>query len=319
MATYDLDEQERLDELKAWWKRWGNLLLLAAAVAVAAGAGWRYWQHRSVSQGLEAAAVYEQLVLALTTNDTAFARRARFLKDHAMSPGATVRPGTKRKGVDVPKRRVGYYVSQKGLKHGFASCPIKRVPAGFTDDLVRGMVLDYLQTQHDLDLRELEPELRDRKLRDVVTAVVLAPEDAAAAARVRAAGAMVAVNPQPSAGLGASLACGVAALPDALDGVLVLLGDMPRVRAATCRALLDAFERAPPTAALAPVHVGTRGHPVLFGVAHRPALAALTGDVGARRVLAAADVVPIAVDDPGILLDVDTPEDLARAAGAPPA
>lgn len=149
--------------------------------------------------------------------------------------------------------------------------------------------------------------------------VVLAPDDAATAARVRAAGATVAVNPQPSAGLGASLACGVAALPDALDGVLVLLGDMPRVRASTCRALLDAFESVPPTAALVPVHAGTRGHPVLFGAAHRPALAALTGDVGARRVLAAADVVPIAVDDPGILLDVDTPADLARAAGAPSA
>lgn len=76
MATYDLDEQERLDELKAWWKRWGNLALLAAAVVVAAGAGWRYWQHHTLSQSLEAAAVYERLVLALTTNDAKAAREA---------------------------------------------------------------------------------------------------------------------------------------------------------------------------------------------------------------------------------------------------
>jgi DNA invertase Pin-like site-specific DNA recombinase len=103
--------------------------------------------------------------------------KLRTFEDHAMSPGATVRPGTKRTGVDVPKRRVGYYVSQKGLKHGFASCPIKRVPAAFIDDLVRGMVMDYLHAQYGIDLRGLEPELRDRKLRDVLTAVVLAPEE----------------------------------------------------------------------------------------------------------------------------------------------
>ncbi len=103
--------------------------------------------------------------------------KLRTFEDHAMSPGATVRPGTKRTGVDVPKRRVGYYVSQKGLKHGFASCPIKRVPAAFIDDLVRGLVMDFLHAQYGVDLRGLEPELRDRKLRDVVTAVVLAPEE----------------------------------------------------------------------------------------------------------------------------------------------
>lgn len=103
--------------------------------------------------------------------------KLRTFEDHAMSPGATVRPGTKCKGVDVPKRRVGYYVSQKGLKHGFASCPIKRVPAAFIDDLVRGMVMDFLRAHYGVDLRGLEPELRDRKLCDVVTAVVLAPEE----------------------------------------------------------------------------------------------------------------------------------------------
>lgn len=103
--------------------------------------------------------------------------KLRTFEDHAMSPGATVRPGTKRKRVEAPKRRVGYYVSQKGLKHGFASCPIKRVPAAFIDDLVRGIVLDYLYVQQGIDLRGLEPDHRDRKLRDVMSVVVVAPEE----------------------------------------------------------------------------------------------------------------------------------------------
>jgi predicted negative regulator of RcsB-dependent stress response len=76
MATYDLDEQERLDELKAWWKRWGNLMLIGLAVVVAAAAGWRYWQNRVVTQSLEAAAVYEKLVQSLATNDAKGAREA---------------------------------------------------------------------------------------------------------------------------------------------------------------------------------------------------------------------------------------------------
>ncbi|WP_324780441.1 YfgM family protein [Thiobacillus sedimenti] len=76
MATYDLDEQERLDELKAWWKRWGNLVMTALAVMIAAGAGWRYWQNREVTQSLEAATVYEKLTQSLAANDTKGTREA---------------------------------------------------------------------------------------------------------------------------------------------------------------------------------------------------------------------------------------------------
>ena len=76
MATYDLDEQERLDELKAWWKRWGNLLMIGLAVVIAVAAGWRYWQNRVVTQSLEAATVYEQLTRSLAANDAKAARDA---------------------------------------------------------------------------------------------------------------------------------------------------------------------------------------------------------------------------------------------------
>ena len=76
MATYDLDEQERLDELKAWWKRWGNLVMIGLAVAIAAAAGWRYWQNHTLTQNLEAATVYEKLTQSLAANDAKGAREA---------------------------------------------------------------------------------------------------------------------------------------------------------------------------------------------------------------------------------------------------
>ena len=76
MATYDLDEQERLDELKAWWKRWGNLVMVGLAVVIAAAAGWRYWQNQMVTQSLEAATVYEKLTQSLAANDAKGARDA---------------------------------------------------------------------------------------------------------------------------------------------------------------------------------------------------------------------------------------------------
>ena len=76
MATYDLDEQERLDELKAWWKRWGNLVMFGLALVIAAAAGWRYWQNHTLTQTLEAATVYEKLTQSLAASDAKAAREA---------------------------------------------------------------------------------------------------------------------------------------------------------------------------------------------------------------------------------------------------
>lgn len=95
MATYDLDEQEQLDSLKAWWKRWGSLAMLALAVVVAASAGWRYWQNRTLTQSLEAASVYQNLTRSLTANDSKGARTAGAMlidkyQDTAFAPRAAL-------------------------------------------------------------------------------------------------------------------------------------------------------------------------------------------------------------------------------------
>ncbi len=115
-------------------------------------------------------------------------------------------------------------------------------------------------------------------------------------------------------GMAASLRAGLAACPPETDAVLVCLGDMPLVRTATIAALLARFrDGADPRVVVAPVYAGARGHPVLWGRAHLPALAALRGDTGGRDLLAGDNFIRVTVDDPGILLDLDTDEALAAA------
>ncbi len=125
-----------------------------------------------------------------------------------------------------------------------------------------------------------------------------------------AEGCEIAINPRADDGIGASLAAGVHASREA-GGWLVALADMPAIAPATVGAVRDALRDGAISAA--PLHAGRRGHPVGFAAALRADLLALGGDTGARDVLAAHPPRLIAVDDPGCLLDLDTPGDFARA------
>ena len=70
MATYDLEEQEQLAELKAFWKLYGNLIVLAVAAALLVFAGYRTWHWYQASQSGQATAVYGELQKAAAANDT---------------------------------------------------------------------------------------------------------------------------------------------------------------------------------------------------------------------------------------------------------
>ncbi len=77
MATYDLEEQEQLDELKTWWKMYGNLvtgILVAVALAAVAWQGWNWWQRQQATQ---ASALFSGLQTA--GSDAEGAKRAREL------------------------------------------------------------------------------------------------------------------------------------------------------------------------------------------------------------------------------------------------
>ncbi|OZI58810.1 nucleotidyltransferase family protein [Bordetella genomosp. 1] len=114
------------------------------------------------------------------------------------------------------------------------------------------------------------------------------------------------------AGMGATLAAAARwLLAHAADHThaLVALADMPWIAPATLHAVADAD---PALEIVAPAYAGRRGHPVRFARALWPALAALSGDQGARALLQRHGVHEIAVHDAGILRDVDLPQDLTR-------
>ena len=116
-------------------------------------------------------------------------------------------------------------------------------------------------------------------------------------------------------GMGSSIACGVSSIeathhPDAF---LLCVGDLPGLRASALRSVRDVFAReGNADSIVVPTFEGSDGHPVLFGRSHAKALAALQGDLGARKILEAnaSSVIRVPIADDGILSDVDTPEAL---------
>lgn len=118
----------------------------------------------------------------------------------------------------------------------------------------------------------------------------------------------VAASAAEPLGMGYSIAAGVSARPDA-SGWLVLPGDMPLVRAATLLAVARSLDQ---NAVAFAQYRGRRGHPVGFAAELYSELVTLNGDEGARRLIARYPALGVEVDDDGVLIDVDTDEDLRR-------
>lgn len=143
--------------------------------------------------------------------------------------------------------------------------------------------------------------------------IVVGPAQAAIAKAHPELVPLLVFNPHPELGQLVSLRLGLAALPEGVDGVLVLLVDHPAVRAETLRALVRA-RRTHGAAIVVPVAGGRRGHPVLFGREVFAELERAPLEEGARAVVRRDPrrVLETEVEDPGIHLDVDTPADYAR-------
>jgi molybdenum cofactor cytidylyltransferase len=125
-------------------------------------------------------------------------------------------------------------------------------------------------------------------------------------------------NPDFAHGLSTSLAHGLGALPDDVDGAVVCLGDMPRVRAAEIDRLIAAFDPAEGRTVCVPTHRAKRGNPVLWGRRFFAEMAGLKGDVGARHLIGEYwdAVVEVEMVEDGVLVDIDTPDALTRLADA---
>ena len=126
-------------------------------------------------------------------------------------------------------------------------------------------------------------------------------------------------NPAPELGQLSSLLVGVSyAEACGADGVMVLPVDIPSVKSATVAALLEAFDRGPEPLVRA-AYRGHHGHPVIFGRSLFAELNAADPGVGARGVVRRdpSRVRDLDVDDPGVLRDVDVPDDYRRLLAEP--
>ncbi|MFN8666169.1 MAG: nucleotidyltransferase family protein [Gemmatimonadaceae bacterium] len=162
-------------------------------------------------------------------------------------------------------------------------------------------------------VRHVVDRLRLAGVSSVVVVAGPAPDGVRAA--LAGTDADIVPNPAPSDGMSASLALGVAALPEEVDAFVVALGDQPFIDAAVVRALGETW-RDSNAAAVVPMYRDGRGNPVLFDASMRRRLQALEGDMGARELLAAMGDrvlrVPVDADAPR---DVDTPGDLQALGG----
>lgn len=142
--------------------------------------------------------------------------------------------------------------------------------------------------------------------------VVVRPDLAEAAAEAEAAGAGVVVNRHPEGEMLESIRLGVAALPASVDAFFVWPADHPAVLASTLDRLAG---RAARGKVVLPVFRGKRGHPALVGSDLAGGIAGVSGREGLRRLWRdRADAVEeVAVEDPGVLENLDDPEAYERA------
>ena len=98
--------------------------------------------------------------------------KLRTFEDSSMSPWTVRKPA---RGVRAAQT-IRYYVSQKALKRGYSTCPIKSLNAGYLEDLVRGIVSDFVGRSTGRRWAFDEASIADQRLRDVVARVGVAPD-----------------------------------------------------------------------------------------------------------------------------------------------
>lgn len=122
----------------------------------------------------------------------------------------------------------------------------------------------------------------------------------------------IVVNANYRLGLSSSLKTGLAAQNNSTGGILFTLGDLPLLQPTTINLLIQEFYQQ--GGIVVPYYQGTRGNPVLFDQSYVHELSTLSGDVGARELFNRhrSALREVEVADPGVILDIDTQEDLCR-------
>jgi molybdenum cofactor cytidylyltransferase len=147
--------------------------------------------------------------------------------------------------------------------------------------------------------------------------VVLGRDAEAIQSGAELADAKIVLNPEPERGQISSLKLGLGALDFSTDCAVCWPVDVPLVSPADVRALVSAYEhwRASLMRVFIPTHGGTRGHPMLVDIGFRQPFMDLPPNQTARDLIEAKQdqVKEVPVENPGILTDIDTPEEYRKA------
>jgi molybdenum cofactor cytidylyltransferase len=119
----------------------------------------------------------------------------------------------------------------------------------------------------------------------------------------------IAINPDYQQGMSTSIIAGLKQIDKRARAVLTALGDQPFVDSQAINSLVEAFI-ANKRGIIIPVYQGKRGNPVIFSIRYKGELLNLKGDVGGREIIKRHpdDVLEVAVNCEGVLLDIDTME-----------
>lgn len=147
--------------------------------------------------------------------------------------------------------------------------------------------------------------------------LVTSPGDEDLRAWAREAGVVAAVNPAPERGMLSSIREGIAALGKTGEILLVSPADLPALRSETVSTLVRRMEETGAPLAL-PVYQGRRGHPLAIAPALIPEIDTLDPDVGLKQLRDRHEdlLFELEVEDPGVVEDVDTPEDYEKISNA---
>jgi molybdenum cofactor cytidylyltransferase len=124
-------------------------------------------------------------------------------------------------------------------------------------------------------------------------------------------GFRIVVNRDYTMGMSTSLKLGVSSISQRSEAFMVFLADQPFVKRETILRIMREYAlRKPPM--IVPTYRGVRGNPVLIDRGLVGEIMELTGDVGARAIMDRHSVLLLETEDPGVIMDIDTEEDLRR-------
>ncbi len=125
----------------------------------------------------------------------------------------------------------------------------------------------------------------------------------------------IVINPAYKEGMSSSLRCGLLAVDQRPEGLLIALGDQPGIERKVVNELVSAFQRIYPRQNIfVPTYHGRRGHPVILGKKFFREIQELAGDVGGREILQRneQEIFEVPVETEAILWDIDTMEDYLK-------